>query len=189
MSTATLLLCATWLRQSRRDQAARTAPPGFTPSPGRGRVSRNVALAFTLSAAGAAVSASAAEAQDRVVPRQPLELAPAEVRAEPLPPAVNPPVRVGGTPPAPCVQVDIAGHKAGHLDCASQTLQEAARVAQAQARAGVDTPVLEAGSPDVRVGVSSLSGSRLRMGNALGNSVHPQRPNRAPSAPRPGGRP
>lgn len=189
MSTTTLLLCATWLRQSSPGRSARTAPPGFTPLTGRGRVPRNVALAFTLFAAAALVSATAADAQDRAVPPQSLELAPAEVHAEPLPQAARAPVRIGGTPPAPCVEVEIAGHRVGHLDCASQALQEAGRIAQAQARSAIDTPVLEAGSPDVRVGVSSLSGSRLRMGNALGHSVHPQRPNRAPTAPRPGGRP
>lgn len=188
MSMSTLLLRAAWLRQSRRDRSALTAPPGFTPSPGRGRVARSVATGI-LFAAASLTSATTAFAQDKPQPRLLLELAPAEVRVEPLPPSTTAPVRVGGTPPAPCVQVDIAGHRAGHLDCASQTLQEAARVAQAQARSAIDTPVLDAGSPDVRVGVSSLSGSRLRMGNALGNSVHPQRPNRAPSAPRPGGRP
>ena len=91
--------------------------------------------------------------------------------------------RVGG-PPGPCVQVDVAGHRAGHLDCAAEALREAARSAQIQARSGIDTPVPQAGSPDVTVGVSSLSGSRLRMGNALGVSVHPQRPGRSFSAPR-----
>ncbi|MEG3089655.1 hypothetical protein [Sphingomonas sp. PB4P5] len=88
------------------------------------------------------------------------------------------PVTVGGPPPGPCVEVDIAGHRAGQLDCASDRLRQAARLAQAQARAPLDTPVLKAGAPDVRVGVASLPGTRLRMGNALGNSVHPQRPPR-----------
>lgn len=189
MSTSTLLLCATWLRQSRRNQSARTAPPGVTPTPGRGRVVRSVASALVLLAIGSLAFTPWARAQDQTPAQPPLELAPAEVHAEPLPQAANPPVKIGGTPPAPCVQVDIAGHRAGHLDCASQALQEAGRIAQAQARSAIDTPVLEAGSPDVRVGVSSLSGSRLRMGNALGNSVHPQRPNRAPPTPRPGGQP
>lgn len=73
-----------------------------------------------------------------------------------------------------CVIVEIAGHRSGHLDCASQRLQDAARIAQDQARRMIEVP--QTGSPDVMVGVSSLSGTRLRMGNALGHSVHPQRP-------------
>ncbi|WP_158299007.1 hypothetical protein [Sphingomonas psychrotolerans] len=46
-----------------------------------------------------------------------------------------------------------------------------------------DTAVPAAGSPDVQIGVSSLSGSRLRMGNALGRSVRPDRPVAMPVAP------
>lgn len=76
--------------------------------------------------------------------------------------------------PKRCVIVEIAGHRSGHIDCASQRLQDAARIAQDQARRMIEVP--QTGSPDVMVGVSSLSGTRLRMGNALGHSVHPQRP-------------
>lgn len=95
--------------------------------------------------------------------------------------------RIGGTtPPAPCVTVDVGGHKVGHLDCATQKLEQAARDAQAEARAGQDIAVPQAGSPDVAVGVSSLTGSRLRMGNSLGQSVHPQRPVRPAIPSRPG---
>ena len=95
--------------------------------------------------------------------------------------------RIGGTRPAtPCVEVDIAGHKAGHLDCATRRLEDAARVAQEQTRAGIDAPVPKAGSPDVQVGVANQTATRLRMGNALGRSVHPERPvTRPPRAPRP----
>lgn len=109
--------------------------------------------------------------------------------------ATLPPVRVeseaprtiGGKPAdAPCVIVDIAGHRAGHLDCASQRLQEAANIAQGQARAGIDAPVPKAGSPDVQLGVANQTATRLRMGNALGRSVHPERP---ASRPPRGGRP
>jgi hypothetical protein len=82
-----------------------------------------------------------------------------------------------GTPyPGPCVQVEVAGRKAGHLDCATQRLAAAARAAQASARAAFDTPVIDARAPDVRTGVASQSATRQRMGNALGTSVHPQRP-------------
>lgn len=89
-------------------------------------------------------------------------------------------------PPGPCVQVEIGAERVGHLECASQALQAAARTAQAQARSAFEVPVPEAGSPDVRVGVSSLSGARLRLGSALGTSVHRPVPPRAPGAPRAG---
>ena len=99
--------------------------------------------------------------------------------------AASPPVRVeaeasrtiGGKPgDGPCVVVDIAGIRAGHLDCATRALQSAADTAQAQARAGIDAPVPQAGSPDVQLGVANQTATRLRMGNALGRSVHPERP-------------
>lgn len=97
------------------------------------------------------------------------------------------PRTIGGTPTqGPCVIVDIAGHRAGHLDCATQRLEEAARIAQEQARAGIDAPVPRAGSPDVQLGVANQTATRLRMGNALGRSVHPERPaSRPPRGPRP----
>lgn len=94
------------------------------------------------------------------------------------------PARIGGEASGLCVQVDVGGYRTGHLDCASRALQQAARLAQSQARSTLDAPRLQAGSPDVSVGVSSLSGSRLRMGDALGVSVHPQRPVRAFGHPR-----
>jgi hypothetical protein len=87
-----------------------------------------------------------------------------------------------GKAPKRCVIVEIAGHRSGHLDCASQRLQDAARIARDQARRTIEVP--QTGSPDVTVGVSSLSGTRLRMGNALGHSVHPQRPGQSFAAPR-----
>lgn len=100
------------------------------------------------------------------------------------------PVRIGGeTAPQPCVQVDVGGYRAGHLDCASQRLEAAARIAQAQARSAIETPVIDATSPDVQTGVANQAATRLRMGNALGNSVHPQRPNRPAPMPRGGFRP
>lgn len=97
--------------------------------------------------------------------------------------------RIGGPPPGPCVVVDIAGHRAGHLDCATDRLQAAADTAQAQARSAIETPVIGAGSPDHQTGVANQTATRLRMGNALGNSVHPQRPNRPVHPPRGGGHP
>ena len=108
------------------------------------------------------------------------------VPAEPRP---EPPVIGGTSVSGPCVEVDIAGHRAGQLDCATRRLQEAARIAQSRARAGIDGPVAGTGAPDAQVGVATLSGSRLRMGSALGRSVHPQRPNTHIPQQRPGGRP
>jgi len=85
--------------------------------------------------------------------------------------------------PVPCVAVDIGGQRAGHLDCAVQQLEEAARIARIKAGAGQGVSVPQAGSPDVHVGVSSLSGTRLRMGGNLGTSVHPARPTVMPVNP------
>jgi hypothetical protein len=96
------------------------------------------------------------------------------------------PPRIGGAAPGPCVTVEIAGDRAGHLDCASERLQEAARTAQAQARTQIGVP--DATSPDVATGVASQTATRQRMGSAFGVSVQPQRPNRPPPLPRPGGR-
>lgn len=109
-----------------------------------------------------------------------IELDTVEVVAEASP-------RIGGkAPQGPCVIVDIAGERAGHLDCATQRLTEAARIAQDQARAGIDAPVPQAGSPDVQLGVANQTATRLRMGNALGRSVHPERPaSRPPRGARP----
>lgn len=94
--------------------------------------------------------------------------------------------RIGGPAPGPCVTVDIAGHRAGHLECATDRLQAAADTAQAQTRSAIDTPVVGAGSPDIQTGVANQTATRLRMGNALGRSVHPQRPTRPVTPPRGG---
>lgn len=92
----------------------------------------------------------------------------------------------GDAPNGPCVIVDIAGERAGHLDCATQALTEAARIAQSQARAGIDATVPQAGSPDAQLGVANQTATRLRMGSAFGNSVHSERPtSRPPRVPRP----
>lgn len=100
--------------------------------------------------------------------------APAHAQNKPAPGAGNAartPV-IGRT----CVTVEIAGTHAGDLDCAAQQAEAAARIARAQADAIRLLSVPRAGSPDVKVGVSSLSGARLRMGGNLGVSVRPQRP-------------
>lgn len=146
------------------------------------------ALLFSLLAP--ALSVGVAQARSQREDAAPTMVLPTlKVEAEPEP-APEPASRIGGKPPeGPCVQVDIAGHRAGHLDCASQALQEAGRIAQRQARAGLEAPVAGAGSSDTEVGVASLPGTRLRMGRNLGRSVYPDRPNRAPPPTRPGARP
>ncbi|WP_438852252.1 hypothetical protein [Brevundimonas nasdae] len=99
-------------------------------------------------------------------------------RVEARPPAPAPTSGNGG----PCVQVDVGGYRAGHLDCAVQRLQAAARQSQAQARAGIDLPA--AGASDVQVGVASQSGASLRLGPNLGVSAQPWRPERPVTPPR-----
>ncbi|MFK0298759.1 hypothetical protein ACIQTU_06025 [Brevundimonas sp. NPDC090276] len=98
------------------------------------------------------------------------------------------------TPPAPpsanlCVQVDVGGDRAGHLDCAAEALQRAARLAQSQARAAFEAPAPDARSSDLSVGVVSQTAVRQRLGANFGLSVHPQRPVRPAPTPRPGGQP
>ena len=52
-------------------------------------------------------------------------------------------------PPAElCVQVDVGGDRAGHLDCAAEALQRAARLAQSQARAAFDAAKAATGMMD-----------------------------------------
>lgn len=97
-------------------------------------------------------------------------------------------------PPAPpaanlCVQVDVGGDRAGHLDCAAEALQRAARLAQNQARAAFEAPSPDARSSDLTVGVASQTAARQRFGSTFGLSVHPQRPVRPAPTPRPGGQP
>jgi len=88
-----------------------------------------------------------------------------------------------------CVQVDVGGDRAGHLDCAAEALQRAARLAQSQARAAFEAPTPDARSSDLTVGVASQTAARQRFGSNFGLSVHPQRPVRPVPTPRPGGRP
>ncbi|MFC4253989.1 hypothetical protein GRI97_01060 [Altererythrobacter xixiisoli] len=112
-----------------------------------------------------------------------------ELPATELPPVEPAPAntRIGtAAPQGPCVIVDIAGEQAGHLDCATRRLAQAARIAQDQARAGIDAPVSQAGSPDTRIGIANQSATRLRMGSGFGTSVHAERPaTRPPRVPRP----
>jgi len=76
----------------------------------------------------------------------------------------------------PCVQVDVGGYRAGHLDCAVEALQAAARQSQARARRGVAAPAV--GATDVRLGVASVAATGLRMGPNLGVSAQAWRPPR-----------
>lgn len=187
MSTATLLIVSASLRaHSRERRHERPASPVVHCGRGRASGSGGVVAALLFVLLGPALPGGVAQAQsttEEAIPAIVLPTLKVEAQAEPA-------SRIGGKPPeGPCVQVDIAGHRAGHLDCASQALQEAGRIAQAQARAAIDTPVAGAGSPDTEVGVASLPGTRLRMGRNLGRSVYPDRPNRAPPPTRPGSRP
>lgn len=111
-------------------------------------------------------ASTAVAAQDRAVePDIVLDTVKVEAAAEP--------VRIGGRHAGPCVMVDIAGHRAGHLDCATQALEEAARIARRDAEAARDISVAQAGSPDVQVGVASRSATRLRLRENFGVSVRP----------------
>lgn len=186
MSTATLLFCSTWPRNARPHRpVGQWAPPGM-PFAGRGSTSRSplapgdpsgvgplaaakVAVVTLLAALAYSVPA---KAQDQTTPRPVLNLPPGEVRAA-SDPAESPPRTIGGSGPAPCVQVDIAGHRAGHLDCATQALGDAAETAQRQAQAARDVSVAGAGSPDVEVGVASRAGTRLRLRENFGVSIRP----------------
>ena len=109
-----------------------------------------------------------------------LALAPATALAQEAAPA--PPANL-------CVQVDVGGDRAGHLDCAAEALQHAARLAQSQARAAFEAPTPDARSSDLTVGVVSQTAVRQRLGSNFGQSVNPQRPVRPGPTPRPGGRP
>jgi len=85
----------------------------------------------------------------------------------------EPETRIGGPPSGPCVVVDIAGRRAGHLECASGALEEAARIARRKAEAAREISIPEAGSPDVQVGVASRSATRLRLRENFGVSIRP----------------
>ncbi|MET4684306.1 hypothetical protein [Brevundimonas faecalis] len=87
-----------------------------------------------------------------------------------------------------CVQVDVGGDRVGHLECAAEALQNAARAAQRQARAAFDAPVPDARASDLTVGTVNQAATRQRLGSAFGHSVQPQRPARPVFEPRSGGR-
>jgi hypothetical protein len=148
-------------------------PSGRSPA---GRVIVLICLAALLMAAGPVLAGQAASPPQA----PPAELSP----AEPSHAAST----IGAPPPqGPCVQVEVGGERVGHLQCATEALQAAARVARDQARAPLETPTPGAGSPAASIGLSSVSGARLRLGPALGTSVH--RPGQGAVPPTRGGRP
>lgn len=86
---------------------------------------------------------------------------------------------IGGAPPVAidaCVEVDIAGYKAGHLDCATLRLREAMRAAQTRVANAPSLAVPSADSADVVTGVANQTATRHRMGGTFGTAVRPQRP-------------
>lgn len=140
------------------------------PAPGLG--SNRLKPTARLLAIGLCIACSA-PSQAQEVAAGGLELPPAVVTAPASEPPASPSRTIGGSGPGPCVQVDIAGHRAGHLECASQELEAAARVARREADAVRNISVPEAGSPDVQVGVASRAGARLRLRENFGKSVRP----------------
>ena len=117
-----------------------------------------------------------------------LPVSPVLARQAALAPTQTSAPTIGERPPQNlCIQVEVGGERVGHLECASEALQAAARVARDQARAPLKTPTPGVGSPDAMVGVSTVSGARLRLGPALGTSGH--RPGQGPATPAPGVRP
>lgn len=84
----------------------------------------------------------------------------------------------------PPVEVTGPGAPARDVDSANRALQAAARQAQNRARAIPEASMPGVDSPGPAVGVSGQAGASLRLGPALGTSVHRPAPPRAPSAPR-----
>jgi hypothetical protein len=134
-------------------------------------VSAGLLSIAALGMSGAGARAQQAEPNTPQLPAMTLPPVRVEAKAEPDGTAT----RIGGKPAhnAPCVQVDIAGYRAGHLDCATQRLEEAARIARRDADAARDVSVAQAGSPDVQVGVASRAGTRLRLRENFGVSIRP----------------
>lgn len=157
-------------RRPRPAGAGPSARSGKRAPRGAVRCVARAALAGALLTALPGFLAPVALAQEPARPV--LALPPAVVRAEPEP-ASPAPRTIGGTQAAPCVQVDVAGNRAGHLECASRVLEDAARVARREAEAARNVTVPQAGSPDVQVGVASRAGTRLRLRENFGVSIRP----------------
>jgi hypothetical protein len=147
----------------------------FDPVAVAGRTSMpagRIALSIALLAATLAMAPAASAQSGTLAPTQSDE-------SGPPPTATAPAGTIGGPPPVAaemCVEVDIAGYKAGHLDCASQRLQAATRQAQARAPNADSYDVPGARAPDVITGVANQTATRQRMGNQYGVGVRPQRP-------------
>lgn len=151
MHTPTPLLRPAWLRGARPHRLA--------------------GLPLPLIMLASLAASSGAKAQEIPHGGEVLTPSPVEVRAEPA--SQTPERRIGGDALGPCVQVDIAGHRAGHLECATQALTDAAIGARRQADFARGVSVAAAGSPDPQVGIASRSGARLRLSENFGRSVRP----------------
>ena len=129
-------------------------------------------LVLALVAATLAMAQAASAQSDTQAPTQ-------SGQSGPPPTATAPAGTIGGPPPVAaemCVEVDIAGYKAGHLDCATQRLRAATREAQERAPNAESFDVPSARSADVVTGVANQTATRQRMGNQFGVGVRPQRP-------------
>lgn len=188
MSTAPLLICSAWLRNvDVRPAALRRRSPG-RPWAGRSLLTRRMLVpgagrkrlkpAVWFLAAGLCLTGSI-RGRAQEVASDVLDLPPAVVTAPASGPPTSPSRTIAGSGPSPCVRVDIAGHRAGHLECASRELEAAARVARRDSDAARNIPLPEAGSPDVQLGIASRAGTRLRLRGNFGKSVRP------PAAPPP----
>ena len=145
------------------DRAAAAGPPVLSPA---GRALLLALAATPLLAVGPAAAQSNNSASNPVsIPADGVD--PAQT------PVVLPPVEVTG-PGAPACDVDSA----------NRALQAAARQAQSRARSIPEASTPGVDSPGPAVGVSGQAGASLRLGPALGTSVHRPAPPRAPSAPR-----
>ena len=177
MSTATLRYSVAWIRDHHREVRAGASwrhervpprPAGAGPS-GSSLIGRTCTGGFAMGMLLTVTASDPAAAQAVPDPEAP------EIVLPTLPVEAGPSARIGSERQnnEPCVVVDIAGHRAGYLDCASAALSEAARIARLEAQALRDISVVQAGSPDVQVGVASRSATRLRLRENFGVSVRP----------------
>lgn len=145
------------------DRAAAAGPSVLSPA---GRALLLALAATPLLAVGPAAAQSNNSASN-----------PVSIPADGVDPAQTPVV-------LPPVEVTGPGAPARDVDSANRALQAAARQAQNRARAIPEASMPGVDSPGPAVGVSGQAGASLRLGPALGTSVHRPAPPRAPSAPR-----
>lgn len=86
------------------------------------------------------------------------------------------PAADAASPARHCVEVDIAGYRAGTIDCAAARLDAVAKAAQERAAAALNLTIADATSADVVTGVANRTATRQRMGDQFGVGVRPQRP-------------